>query len=296
MRRDHPFSVAGSLLVMMMLIASCAPAPTQPPPTATPTVILLLPTATQIVVASPTVAPSATPLPPTETFTPIPSFTAVTGTPSADDPALRLGTPEDVDNFDDDDNWTTFPEGDNECFWSEISDGKFSITAEGRIGLSCWELSWPVVENFYLEFKVVMPETCAASEHANDRFGMVFRAPENDKAYLYGITCGGMQTFTAWTGEETLQIVAPQRSSLIQTAPGSVNRVGILAEGTAFSFYINGAKVAEATDDTFTDEGKFGFYVNAASEDGFTVAFDALSRWDLPQPTGTVTVTVTPTP
>jgi hypothetical protein len=150
------------------------------------------------------------------------------------------------------------------------------MTALGQQGSSCWEVSWPKLGNFYLDLTIKMPETC----DANDRFGLLFRAPENNAGYLYGITCGGVQTFTAWTGTETLQILPAAQSDLILTAPGALNRVGVMAQDSSFAFYINGVLVAEGLDQTFLEEGKIGLYVNTATTDGFTVGY-------APSPSGT---------
>ena len=52
-----------------------------------------------------------------------PQTTAVPG-----DPALILGRPDGIENFDNANNWATF---DNECFSSEITGGQFVMTAKG---------------------------------------------------------------------------------------------------------------------------------------------------------------------
>jgi hypothetical protein len=292
MRSANPFSIAAVGIIAALALAACAPSPgnVDQGVNATLTALAAQPSATPIIVASATHAPSPSPLPPTTTptATPTPTATQLTITPPADDPVLLLGKPDDVDNFDNDGNWPVYPPGDNDCFSSEIKDGKLWMTAEGRTGLSCWELSWPQLGNFYIELTLQMPQPC----DANDRFGLLFRAPDNFTGYLYGITCGGVQTFTAWTGSETLQILPAARSDAILTAPGATNRIGIMADDKSFKFYINGIKVAEGLDETFKDAGKIGLYVNAGTDQGFTLGFDRLATWNLPRPT----TTVTPTP
>jgi hypothetical protein len=199
------------------------------------------------------------------------------------EPAADLGNPDLVDALDNDDNWVTFPPGAATCFSSQIMDGKFWMTAVGREGRACWELTRQATVDFYVEATVQMPEEC----QADDRFGLLFRAPDLDKGYLYGVTCGGAHSFTAWTGEETLQLLPAHKSDRIRTAPGSSNRLGILVQETAYVFYINGSKVAEANDATFPGRGRLGFFVRSATAEGFTVAFDDLAIWMLPRPTTT---------
>jgi hypothetical protein len=239
-------------------LAAMPPAPTQAPPVV-PTPIQVIPTAT--------IAPTATLAP------------AVIAPPPGD-PATTFGKPDGLDTFDNDNNWTTYPPGNNPCFSSEIKDGLFWMTAEGQQGLSCWELSWPKLDNFYIDLTIKMPETC----DANDRFGLLFRAPDNNSGYLYGITCGGVQSFTAWTGTETLQILPAAKSAAILTTPGALNRVGVMAQDASFAFYINGQLVTQGLDQTFMNEGKIGLFVNSATTDGFTVGYDTLAVWTLPRP------------
>jgi heat shock protein HslJ len=85
------------------------------------------------------------------------------------DPASILGPPDGVENFDNANNWTNFT---SQCFNSEITGGQFVMTANGVPQFSCWEVSWPQLQNFYLETTQLMPTTC----QPDDRFGFLFRA------------------------------------------------------------------------------------------------------------------------
>ncbi|MCK4727058.1 MAG: hypothetical protein KAT29_14700, partial [Anaerolineales bacterium] len=145
-------------LLFVLFLAACASS-TQPPPEAAPTDV------------PPTTAP--TEVEPTPTLAPIPG-----------DPAELLGEPTGVDTFDSAANWTLF---DNQCFKSEITDGKYVMTAKGLEGIVCWEVSWPQIKDFYNEITIDMPEQC----QPDDRFGLLFRAPDNNRGYLYGLTCDG---------------------------------------------------------------------------------------------------------
>ncbi|HSR46061.1 MAG TPA: hypothetical protein VLT15_12660, partial [Acidimicrobiia bacterium] len=70
---------------------------------------------------------------------------------TSSDPAVFLGEPRGMDTFDTKTNWTLF---DNQCFKSEVTGGKYLMTAKGLQGTPCWELTWPQVDNFYLEVTV----------------------------------------------------------------------------------------------------------------------------------------------
>lgn len=220
------------------------PPPTQePPPTSEPTAI-------------------PTEVPPTPTLMPI-----------AGDPATLLGEPSGVDNFDTFNNWSLF---DNKCFKSELTGTQYLSTAKGLAGIACWELSWPLMENFYLETMVEMPQTCQPA----DRFGMLFRAPDNERGYLYGFTCDGQYTLTAWDGVETTTVlVPPAASTAITASPGSKNRMGLFVSGADIYLYANGLFLAQAQDVTYFDSGKFGYFVRAATDQPFTVAYDYLKVW-----------------
>jgi uncharacterized protein YraI len=199
----------------------------------------------------------------------------VTTPPSIEgDPVLVLGDPDGVENFDNANNWSTFT---NECFTSEITGGQFVITAKGVPQFSCWEVSWPQLDNFYIETTLQMPATC----DPQDRFGLFFRAPDNNRGYLYGFTCSGQYSLTTWDEEATTVLVQPTDSAAIFTAPGAVNRMGLLAFGEHYSLYVNGVYLETVADFTFLDTGKIGYFVRAATEEPFTVRYDQLRVWVL---------------
>jgi len=99
------------------------------------------------------------------------------------DPALVLGSPDGTEDFNNEKNWTTF---DNSCFKTEISGGQFVMTAKGLQQSSCWEVTWPQLDNFYIETTQLRPEAC----DPQDRYGLLFRAPDNNRGYLYGFYHG----------------------------------------------------------------------------------------------------------
>jgi heat shock protein HslJ/uncharacterized protein YraI len=190
------------------------------------------------------------------------------------DPALVLGPPDGVEDFNNTKNWTTF---DNACFSTEINGGQLAMTAKGQAESVCWEVSWPQLDNFYLETTLQMPETC----EPQDRFGFLFRAPDNNRGYLYGFNCAGQYTLTLWDGQATTVLVEPTESAAIFNEPGAVNRMGLLAFGEDISLYANGVYLETATDYTYLEEGKIGYFVRAASENPFTVNYDQLRVWVL---------------
>jgi len=271
------------LILGILILAACA-TDTQdaPPATADPDEVAAQVDATLTALApatytptpepSPTQEPSPTPEP-TETPTAVPP--TPTMVPIEGDPAALLGEPSGVDNFDTFNNWSNF---NNNCFQSEVTGTQFVMTAKGMAGIACWEFTWPLLENFYLETMVEMPQTC----QPQDRFGFIFRAPDNDRGYLYGYTCDGQFTLTAWDGEETTTVLVPQTAtSAIDASPGAKNRMGLLVSGASYYLYANGLFLAQAQDVTYLEPGKLGYYVRAATEQPFTAAYDYLKVWIL---------------
>ncbi len=190
------------------------------------------------------------------------------------DPAAVLGPPDGVENFDNANNWTTFS---NACFTTDITGGQLVMTANGQPQAACWEFSWPRLGNFYVETTLQMPQSC----NPQDRFGFIFRAPDNDRGYLYGINCAGEYTLTIWDGEATTVLVAPTASAAILNTPGAVNRLGLMAFDENLSLYMNGVFLETVTDYTYLDDGRFGYFVRAATESPFTVSYDQLRVWVL---------------
>jgi len=190
------------------------------------------------------------------------------------DPALFLGPPDGTEDFNNEQNWTTF---DSPCFNSEITGGQFVMTAKGIPQTVCWEVSWPQLDNFYLETTYERPETC----DPQDRFGMLFRAPDNNRGYLYGFDCGGNYSLSIWDGQTTTVLIEPTNSDAILNEPGDLNRLGLLTFGEDISLYANGVYLETVVDFTYLDEGKIGYFVRAASDTPFTVAYDQLLLWVL---------------
>ena len=290
MRKTIPIII----LLVSIVLAACSSATSEPAPTTDPQEVENSVNATLTAVASGEESPPTEAPPPTEvpTATPLPSPTpSPTPEPVEGDPAVILGEPEGIDTFDTKTNWTLF---DNECFKTEITEGVFRMTSKGVEGIICWEVSWPEIDHFYVDTTVFMPDDC----QANDRFGMLFRAPDNYRGYQYGLTCDGRYTLTLWDGEKTTVLVEPTQSDLINVGLDAVNRLGVAAHGSSYDLFVNGVFLTEVIDSTFTDPGKLGYFVRASTNNGFVVEYDNLAVWLLeddfippaapPPPTGVV--------
>lgn len=230
------------------------------------------PTATEEVEEEQTETPEPTETPEDEeeTATPTeePTPTAVAG-----DPASTLGEPDWVDNMEDGDGWAT---GFSEYSSIEFEDGYLKLTADQDV--DGWRLTWPFLEDFYLEAKLESPE-CEGSDH----FGIMFRVPANSNAnrgYLYGITCDGRYGLRRWDGQVMYSPIPWTESDAINEGEDVVNTLGIMAEGSTLTLYINGQEVDEVTEGSYL-AGSFGVFVGGTNADAPTVWVDQIRYWTI---------------
>ena len=249
--------------------------PTQPPqPTS-------LPPASTPAQTKPTSAPTAVPptASPVATQTLAPTTVsatqpvAPTSTTVASDPKLSLGSPTWVDNFENEKNWAL---GTDQVTSMEVKNGKLVMTAFTPNSHYGWALTWPNVTNFYLEFSATT-QTC----NGGDFYGVTFRAPDANRAYLLGFSCDGKYSFFIWNGQKQTRFINWTTNSAIVSGSNQTNRLGVKAVGNTFTFYANGIKLGEASDKTF-DKGFFGVFIGSAKTANFTVKANFLQYWALP--------------
>lgn len=208
---------------------------------------------------------------PTKTMTP---SAEVTPTLSDSDPAASLGDPDWVDEMANGDNW---PTGVNKYTTIAFGDGFLKLTAE--TDLDGWRLSWPFLQDFYLEAAMKTP-ACTGGDH----YGLMFRVPANanaNKGYLFGITCDGSYSLRRWDGQTMYSPISLTASDAIVEGKDSINKLGIMARGSEIALYINGQKVDEVTDNAYL-EGSFGVFVGSINTDNFTVWVDQVRYWENP--------------
>ena len=259
-------------------------APTQAPATAQPTTESAA-TAAPTVVAEATTAPTAVPptaepsaeptaVPPTSepTATSAPTATLVPG-----DPRASLGTPSLTDKLDNSDYW---PTGEDTYTAVSFRDGMMLLSA--LTDSDGWRLmTYGPLTNFYYEVTARF-ETCSGSDH----FGIFARVPEKmpaNRGYLVGINCAGQYRFAEWDGT-----VKPNglwkthiywtTNSAILAGANQTNRIGLLAEGSKLTLYVNGVKMDELTDATF-GSGYIGLFIGADNTNNLTVQVDEVNVW-----------------
>ena len=247
------------------------PLPTDQPPDATS-----MPGDTPIpssVTPEPTFTPSLTPsFTPTFTPTATPTPTLVPG-----DPVLTLGAPDFDDRFH---GTTNFYEWDGTSASYQIEQDRMVLIAKKANSYETWTMSWKEIEDFYLEATGTFGPDCGGK----DRFGMIFRAPDTSEGYIIGISCDGSFRLSKYESADDEYTVLKAWTSTPHSNPnpGSTNRLGIRVQGNQLVGYINGNKVFEITDDTFSGEGRMGVMVAANITPDFTVYLTRVAYWELP--------------
>jgi hypothetical protein len=228
--------------------------------------------------------------PPTETVSPTetPEFTETptptvgstntptpAGTSGAQDPNIPTGNPAWRDPFDSGGNWPLY-EDDHVRF--EVKEAKAVLTAFNPDFYEGWMLSWPELTNFYLE-GAFNSGNCSG----RDRYGLVARSNAPAEAYvgyLFGVTCDGRYSLRTWDGEEFDDVIPWTSSGLIPTGSGKNLRLGLWAKGNRLILYLDGKKLAEVQDSTYTD-GKFGLFVGSVETDNLQIKVDEIAYWNI---------------
>ncbi len=241
-------------------------------PSDTPT-ITLTPTPPRTRTPLPTWTVSVTPQP-FPTRTPIPSITPTRATQK---PGEGLGTPTWMDEFESDDYWTLF---DDECFKTDISGGKYIQAMKGAPAGACWEVTWPRIQDFYMETVARVPGDCAE----RDRYGIYFRGLDTKRGYLFGVTCKQEYWLSFWNSKTQTRdtLIDYTVDDKIKVGPGEVNKLAVQTTGDRIVLYINDIYLAEVYDSTYTLEGLIGLFIGAEITPDFTVEYDYLAYWSNP--------------
>ena len=193
-------------LFMALILSACnMPNQTQPTPDMVATQVAKVLTEMPVeVITQPTDQPSAaTDVPPTTEPTPTntaePTATptpTLTHTPDTSDPAVRLGSPDGIDDFnsatgkwDYEDDWSSF----------RVNNGYLNVVSKGTPYWNSWYVTAPKLTDFYLEMVFDMP-SCSG----DDRIGLAFRAPDLNQFYILGITCNGKWGFERYTSNNDI--------------------------------------------------------------------------------------------
>lgn len=122
-----------------------------------------------------------------------------------------------------------------------ITDGLYTweMTAVQSVGRWCMPEITPTTD-FYLTV-----DARRVSGPLDASYGLVFRH-NNGNYYLFSIRDDGFFNFNLWYGFTWSAVI--DWTGTLAIRPGEINQLAVLAEGTRFTFSINGEQVAEAED------------------------------------------------
>jgi hypothetical protein len=211
---------------------------------------------------------------PSQTLTTSPSTTiSPSATLSSTDPKKSLGAPTYTDTLTTGKGW--YQTSDDHTIIA-AQNGALVLTSIQPVSWYSWSLNFRKVTNFYLE-AVLHVNNCSGS----DRYGLVFRAPDTTQGYFYGLTCDGHYGLSSFDGSSFHTIIANTSSNLILSGSNQTNRVGVMARGDALTLYVNGDKLKEVQDSTYTGEGTYGVFIAGQQTPNFTIELDEISHWVL---------------
>ena len=244
--------------------------PETPQPTnETATEIVLEPTTTEAAVVTqepqPTLANTPEPLP-TATLAP-----TATPQPIAGDPVAQLGEPDFLEDFSAAGGWPY----EDDWFLITVSGGQLHAYSKGTPYWSSWYTTYPEVQDAYFETTIIRPNC-----NGEDRFGLVIRWDESQEFYYMGVTCNDTWGFSFYTEDNQIINILDYETSDAFKPASEANRIGIMAKGNQFDFYINGVKVGSATDDRLPDAGTFGFLSMSAGTVNLKTSVDVLEYWE----------------
>jgi len=190
----------------------------------------------------------------------------------ASDPRTGLGSPTFEDTFDTGENWPLYIDKHGSF---EIKEGKLTMTAFWADYYNSWMLSWPNLEDFYLE-ATVSAEQCSGK----DRYGLIFRAPDSIQGYLFAFSCDGRYSLWYWDGKAETDVIDWTESPEIQVGVGKTNRLGVKAQGNKISLYANGVLLKEVQNSVFL-KGYFGVIIGSAQTEDFTASVEKIEAWEI---------------
>jgi hypothetical protein len=163
-----------------------------------------------------------------------------------------------------------------------VENSRFYVTGK-QAGWSTWYFSWPELKDFYLETTFT---TGACS--GKDAYGQILRGPVHKSGKSYGyvvsLSCDGAYRIYRVDSTDpsftTVTLVDWTASTTINAGSNQTNVLGVKAEGKTIVVYVNGTRLAEVTDDTYT-QGRYGLYVSGSDTTNFTYQVVKMAYWEL---------------
>ncbi len=187
---------------------------------------------------------------------------------------LGLGNPAWVDTLDNASHWYLL---DTDSTTFAVKGGALVMTSKTPGSMDEWGLSQrEAVDDFYLEVDFRTGEACTGL----DRYGVLVRAPQPDRGYVFGFSCNGQFRLYKWDGSTYTGLQEWAPSPAIHTGPGQKNTLGIWVKGNRFKLYANGQLLASLQDDGYTS-GQFGLFIASSETPKFKVNVEEVRFWNL---------------
>lgn len=187
---------------------------------------------------------------------------------------LNLGTATWTDNFSTTDNWFLLDTPNTK--WTG-GDGKLVMTSINPGGGEEWGVSdQPSMKDYYLQATFNVASACRGL----DRYGLLARAPDPEKGYVFELSCDGHYRLYTWDGQNYNALQEWTNSDSIVAGSNQTNSIGIYLKGTDIRLYANGHLLAEFTDNSF-DHGQFGLVIGSVNTQNFTINVTQVAYWNL---------------
>ena len=238
---------------------------------ATQAAVAITATALDLYFKSQTVTPEPiTAVVPTETVTPSPTL-------NSEDPVKSLGQPNWKDDLTNAGNWFlsgSFTSDSTEFYPS--GGGIVATSASLKDGLRWYLYYEKKPKNIYIEAKYDVTK-CSGK----DQYGIVFRAPNllDGYAFFYAVTCDGGYNLRKWDSSGLSVLLENTNGDSINTGSDKTNVLGVWAKDDRIRLYANGQFLQEISNASLSNDGHFGFFINAKETPGFTIKMDEISYW-----------------
>lgn len=116
-----------------------------------------------------------------------------------------------------------------------------------------------------------------------DAGGIILRADStNNKLYVFVVGQDGSYFFDLYTSSTHIKILTSNTSSAINQGLNQTNLLAVVAQGNAFTLYVNHQQIASVSDNTY-NQGQIGFTANPYANNGHPteIAFSNVNVWTL---------------
>jgi hypothetical protein len=189
---------------------------------------------------------------------------------------LNLGAPTWRDTMDNSTNWYLLDTANTKF---TMSDGKMEMKSIKPGGGEEWGLSnRPAMKDYYLQATFITGSACSGL----DRYGLLGRAPDPNKGYVFEFSCDGKYRLYKWDGTTYTALQEWRAAGSIKAGANQTNVMGLWMDGTTLRLYANGHMIAEFTDNTY-DEGQFALVIGSVNTENLIVYVDLVEYWDFDQ-------------